>query len=44
MLNFLNIPTTSDDTIVKFFLVSDDTSTGIKQLMILWKETKNMWW
>lgn len=35
MINFLNIPTTSDDKIVKIFLVSDDTSTGIKQLMIL---------
>lgn len=30
MLNFLNIFIISDDTIVKFFLVSDDISIGIK--------------
>lgn len=30
MLNFLNIFIISDDAIVKFFLVSDDISIGIK--------------
>lgn len=30
MLNFLNIFIISDDTIVNFFLVSDDISIGIK--------------
>lgn len=45
MLNFLNIPTISDDTSIKiFFLLSNVISKGIKNMMILWKETKKMWW